>query len=93
MKRPPAAASPARAATCRATSHRAPEGGVKRILVQHNQNDNLRPNEKMIRPVCMNCHGLGYSIDALADAELVARQLPRPAALHVQSLEMVGKAR
>ncbi len=53
--------------------YRAPEGSVKRMLVQHNQNDNLRPSEKMIRPVCMSCHGLGYSIDALADAKLVAR--------------------
>jgi formate-dependent nitrite reductase cytochrome c552 subunit len=39
----------------------------KTIVVQHNQNLNLRPNEKMIRGVCMQCHGLGFSIDALAD--------------------------
>jgi cytochrome c3-like protein len=45
---------------------------VKRVLVQHNQNDALRPAEKMIRPVCLQCHGLRFSIDALADARLVA---------------------
>ena len=37
------------------------------VTVQHNQNDNLRPNEKMIRSVCMHCHGLPFSIDALSD--------------------------
>ena len=38
-----------------------------RVGVQHNQNDNLRPNEKMVRSVCMNCHGVEFSIKALAD--------------------------
>lgn len=60
----------------------------KRVLVQHNQNDNLRPNEKMIRPVCMSCHGLGFSIDALADAALVERNFGGQPRVHVRSLEM-----
>jgi len=42
------------------------DAGTKRILVQHNQNETLEPAEKMIRPVCLHCHGLGFSIDALA---------------------------
>ena len=41
------------------------------VTVQHNQNDNLRPNEKMIRSVCLSCHGLRFSIDALADPKLI----------------------
>ena len=45
--------------------------GVERILVEHNQNNNLRPNQKMIRSVCMNCHGYGFSLDALSDIELI----------------------
>jgi formate-dependent nitrite reductase cytochrome c552 subunit len=52
--------------------------GVRRTLVQHNQSDTLSPPEKMIRPVCLDCHGLGFAIDALAG---------RP----VKSLEMVRK--
>lgn len=61
---------------------------VNRILVQHNQNDNLRPNEKMIRTTCMHCHGLGFSIDALADRMLIKQNfagLPRD---HVESIDM-----
>ncbi len=61
---------------------------VKRMLVQHNQNDVLRPAEKMIRPVCMNCHGLGFSIDALADRALVARNFTGKPARHVRSIDM-----
>lgn len=61
---------------------------VKRMLVQHNQNDTLRPAEKMIRPVCMACHGLGFSIDALADRALAARNFAGPPARHVASIDM-----
>ncbi|MGH8616890.1 MAG: cytochrome c3 family protein [Burkholderiales bacterium] len=63
--------------------------GSTRTLVQHNQNDTLRPSEKMIRPVCMNCHGLGYAIDALADPALVKRNFQGAPGGHVRSLEMV----
>lgn len=62
--------------------------GETRILVQHNQNDNLRPNEKMLRSVCMNCHGLGFAIDALADAGLVRRNFDGRPAQHIESIDM-----
>lgn len=39
--------------------------------VQHNQNDNLRPREKMVRGVCAQCHGVGFSLAALSNEELV----------------------
>jgi formate-dependent nitrite reductase cytochrome c552 subunit len=61
---------------------------VKRVLVQHNQNDSLRPNEKMIRPVCMNCHSLKDSIDALADRKLIARNFAGKPAAHIRGIEM-----
>jgi len=66
-------------------------GEVEAILSEHNQNLNLRPNEKMIRSVCMNCHGLGFSIDALADAELIKSNFNGPAQQHVQSLDMAER--
>jgi nitrite reductase (NADH) large subunit len=69
--------------------HRGPEG--RRILVQHNQNDNLRPNEKMLRTACMNCHGLGFSIDALADEALIAANFRGRPLSHVRSLDMVAQ--
>jgi hypothetical protein len=71
--------------------HRMPDAGVRRTLVEHNQNDNLRPNEKMIRPVCMSCHGLGFSIDALADADLARHNFAGKPASHIRSLDMVAR--
>ncbi len=64
-------------------------GGAPRIVVQHNQNDNLRPNEKMLRDVCMNCHSLAFSLDALADRELIRRNFRGQPARHVESVDMV----
>jgi hypothetical protein len=71
--------------------YRVPGLGAKRVLVQHNQNDNLRPSEKMIRPVCLSCHGLGFSIDALADPELVRRNFTGRPGVRIGSLEMVER--
>ena len=62
-----------------------------RFVVQHNQNDNLRPNDKMIRDVCAQCHGVGFALDALADAALVQRNFAGRPALHVESMDMVQR--
>ncbi|RJG03030.1 ammonia-forming cytochrome c nitrite reductase subunit c552 [Noviherbaspirillum sedimenti] len=59
-----------------------------RIVVQHNQNDTLRPNQKMIRATCMSCHGLGFSIDALADKKLIDNNFKGMPAQHVPSIDM-----
>jgi hypothetical protein len=56
--------------------------------VQHNQNDTLRPNEKMIRPACLNCHGLAFAIDALADPALIRSNFAGRPAKHIPSLDM-----
>ena len=42
------------------------------VWVSHDQNANLRPNETMAREVCGSCHGLEFSLSALADRQLVA---------------------
>lgn len=55
-------------------------------FVQHNQNATLRPNEKMIRPVCMDCHGLPFAIDALADPALVANNFRGQPSVHIESV-------
>ena len=58
------------------------------MVVQHNQNANLRPNEKMIRQVCLTCHSLALSIDALADSELIRRNFCGRPSRHVRSIDM-----
>jgi len=69
--------------------HRGEKGD--RFLVQHNQNMNLRPNEKMIRTVCMNCHGLGFSIDALADPEVVRSNFSKLPSRHIESIDWAAR--
>jgi predicted CXXCH cytochrome family protein len=64
---------------------------ISRALVQHNQNDTLRPNEKMLRPVCMTCHGMGFSMDALADRDLIDRNFAGAPQVHIESIEMAVK--
>ena len=74
-------------ATCHLPREAHREQGRQRVRVQHNQNLNLRPNEKMIRGVCMSCHGLGFSIDALADEALIKNNFNGRPARAVESLE------
>ena len=74
-------------ATCHLPREAHVVNGVKVVLAQHNQNANLRPNEKMLRTVCMDCHGLGFAIDALADADLIKRNFNGQPATHIPSID------
>jgi hypothetical protein len=58
-------------------------------FVRHNQNDFMRPDEKMVGAVCKDCHGIGFAMDAIADAALIKRGVDGRPAAHVKSLEMV----
>ncbi|EWH12162.1 hypothetical protein DS2_00525 [Catenovulum agarivorans DS-2] len=60
----------------------------KQHQVMHNVNHNLRPNEKMLRTVCMNCHGLAFSIDALADKDLIKNNFLHAPSVHIESIDM-----
>lgn len=57
-------------------------------FVNHNQNDNLRPTEKML-PVCLNCHGTEFSLSSLTDKKLLGNNFSgKPEAEH-KSFEMI----
>jgi hypothetical protein len=75
-------------ATCHLPREAHTVGGTSVVRVQHNQNLNLRPNEKMIRTVCLDCHGLAFSLDALADAALVQTNFAGRPARHVESIDL-----
>jgi len=59
--------------------------------VDHNQNNNLRPNEKMIRPVCMQCHSLEFSINSLADPALIKNNFNGQPSVNVPSINWALK--
>ena len=79
-------AAPGSGVSC-ATCHMAKRTHRGRAATSHNQSELLRPNEKMIRPVCLHCHGLGFSMDALADSELVAGNFRGAPGAHVPSID------
>jgi formate-dependent nitrite reductase cytochrome c552 subunit len=80
-------------ATCHLPRERHAEGSTTRVLVQHNQNANLRPNEKMLRTVCLDCHGLGFALDALADPALVRANFRGRPSRHIESLDLAERRR
>ncbi|MFK7893231.1 MAG: cytochrome c3 family protein [Granulosicoccus sp.] len=61
---------------------------MERVVVNHNQNDTLSPNSKMIRPVCLSCHGLEFSINALADESLIDNNFNAYPSVHVDSVDL-----
>ena len=60
-------------------------------LINHNQNANLRPNEKMIRSACLSCHGLRFSIDSLADPKLIKKNFHGRSTFKIESIDWVLK--
>jgi hypothetical protein len=71
-------------ATCHMPRIADGHGGYR---VEHNQSANLKPNEKMLRPVCQQCHGLPFAIDALADRNLIDRNFTGKPAIHNESCD------
>lgn len=62
--------------------------GQALVAAQHNQSANLRPAEQMARAVCMNCHGLGFVLDALADPRLLRNNFRGRPQTRVPGIEM-----
>lgn len=74
-----------------ATCHlpRQQEGESEAIFVNHNNTYNLLPRDRMVKDVCMNCHGLEYSYNSIFDDELVESNFDRPPNLDLETLELV----
>lgn len=79
-------------ATCHMPRHETdmPDGS-KQWLADHNQSANLRPNEFMGREVCMSCHGMSFTLDALADKALISKNFTGRPSGHVESLDWVER--
>ncbi|WP_286177669.1 cytochrome c3 family protein [Rhodopirellula sp. JC639] len=71
-----------------ATCHLPRLDGDSGIWVNHDQNANLRPNETMARQVCTHCHGLEYSLSALADPQSVASCFAEAPTERIKSVQM-----
>lgn len=58
-----------------------------KVKVEHNQSATIRPNEKMLRTSCMKCHGLAFSMNALADPELIKNNFKGHPQMRVKSID------
>lgn len=58
------------------------------VAVNHNQNHNLRPNEKML-PVCLSCHGIEFSVAALADKQLLKNNFNGPVKNQHETFQLI----
>ena len=63
---------------------------LTRVMVDHNQSANLSPNSRMIRSACLHCHGLEFSIDALADQKLIDSNFAGRPSVHVQTMDLAA---
>ena len=64
-----------------------------RIVVDHNQSASLAPNSKMLRPACLECHGMEFSLNALADEALINNNFQGEPEVTVESMTMARELR
>lgn len=76
-------------ATCHMPRTQFKQAGEQHVYVQHNQNDNLRPNQKMVREVCQHCHGLKFTLNALADPKLIDNNFQGKPEVELKTVDMV----
>lgn len=76
------------AVTC-ATCHLPRTSVDNEVVVNHNNTYTLLPRNRMVKEVCMNCHGLEHSFNSIFDDELVEANFARPPTLKLETFDMV----
>jgi hypothetical protein len=61
----------------------------KKVTVDHNQSAYVRPSNKMLRKVCMNCHGLEFSLSALIDQNLIKNNFNGSPSTSLKTIELL----
>ena len=66
--------------------------GIQMAKVNHNNTFTLKPGDRMVGEVCMNCHGVEYSYNSIFDNDLVEANFDRPPTLHHQTFDLMRAA-
>lgn len=66
--------------------------GIPAAKVNHNNTYTLKPRNRMVGEVCMNCHGVEYSYNSIFDDELVEANFDRPPTLNHQTFDLMRAA-
>lgn len=72
-------------------AHKSAEG-IPMAKVNHNNTYTLKPRNRMVGEVCMNCHGVEYGYNSIFDDELVEANFDRPPTLNHQTFDLVRAA-
>lgn len=78
----------AESVTC-ATCHLPRQEIGSTVFVNHNNTFTLLPRDRMVKEVCMNCHGLEYSYNSIFDDKLVEANFAQPPTQTLKTLEMI----
>lgn len=76
-------------ATCHLPRAEKKGGSATVVSVNHNNTYTLKPRNRMVGEVCMNCHGVEYSYNSIFDDELVEANFDRPPTLEHESFELM----
>ena len=66
--------------------------GTPAAKVNHNNTYTLKPRNRMVGEVCMNCHGVEYSYNSIFDDDLVEANFDRPPTLNHQTFDLMRAA-
>ena len=59
------------------------------VVVNHNNTLTLKPRDRMVKEVCMKCHGMEYAYNSIFDDDLVESNFARPPTLSMDTLKMM----
>ena len=76
------------AVTC-ATCHLPRTEVGSSILVNHNNTYTLLPRDRMVRDVCMNCHGVEHAYNSIFDDKLVESNFAQPPTQKMLTFQLV----
>lgn len=76
-------------ATCHLPRHDIGTKTKPQVVVNHNNTYTLLPRDRMVKEVCMNCHGMEYAYNSIFDDDLVTSNFARPPTQKLQTLDMI----
>jgi hypothetical protein len=76
-------------ATCHLPRHEMGTGDNTFTLVNHNNTYTLLPRDRMVKDVCLNCHGMEYSYNSIFDDDLVEANFDAPPTLALETFDLV----
>ncbi len=72
-----------------ATCHLPREVHGDAVLANHNNTYTLLPRDRMVKDVCINCHGLEFSYSSIFDDDLTEANYDRAPTLKLETFDMV----